>query len=185
MSEENLTLIEEKIQKSLTNLKNEFLKLIFNKPNAGLIENIKIQYYEEKCILKQLSTISIENNNTISIKPFDKKITMEIYKEIKNLNLDLNPITTNEEIKIIFQPMSTEKRIIFIKKSKKISEETKISIRNIRREFIQKIKNDLKEKKISEDQEKKILNKIEQIVEKNIKIVEELTEKKEKDLLKI
>lgn len=176
--------MEEKIEKNLINLKNEFSKLVLNKTNSGLIENIKIQYYEEKCLLKQLAIISIDNT-IVTVKPFDKKIINDVCKEIKILNLDLNPITTNNEIKIIFPQMSSERRLLFIKKMKKMTEEAKISIRNIRREFIQRIKNEYKKKNISEDEEKNIINKIENIIEKSIKNIEELSEKKEKELLKI
>lgn len=183
MEDNIIKITEEKFLKSISVLKNEFSKFILDKANFSLIENIKIPYYGQKCPIIQIAVISNEGSNTIIIKPFNKKDMSLICNEIVNLNLDLNPFVTNDYIKIIFPKLTSERREFFVKKTKKIGEDIKISIRNIRKQTNQKIKLDLKNKKLSQDDEKILLNEIDTLTNKYIDIINSLLNKKEKDLM--
>lgn len=177
--------IEINFNKTIDILKIEYSKINANKVNLNLLNTVKIKYYDEIYTLDQISVINIEDYNSVIIKPFDKKNISSISKEIVNLNLDLNPFTHGDIIKVIFPKMTMERREMFAKKIKKTAEDSKIAIRNIRKNYIQKVKNISKEKKISKDDEKIILNKTETITTKYIEKIEEMTNKKITDILKI
>ncbi|HIH2762324.1 MAG TPA: ribosome-recycling factor [Candidatus Azoamicus sp.] len=179
-----ITEIEDKIKKTIDTLKIEFSKISTNKTNINLLNDIKIKYYDEIYKLNQISVITIEDGSSIIIKPFDKKNITSISKEIVDLNLDLNPFIHGDLIKVIFPKMTTERRELFVKKAKKISEEMKISIRNTRKIYIQKIKNTSKENKISQDEEKIKLTKLDNMISKFNDNIDEITNKKITELLK-
>lgn len=176
--------IEIKLNKTIDVLKIDFSKISTNKANINLLNDIKIKYYDEIYKLNQISVINVEDATSITIKPFDKKNITAISKEIVNLNLDLNPFINGDIIKVIFPKMTTERRELFAKKVKKISEEIKISIRNIRKNCVQKIKTVSKENKISQDEEKMILSKLDTIVSKFNEKIDEMNNKKISELLK-
>jgi len=185
MFKEIVFFTEDKLKKSIVTLKNEFSKLVLNKANIKLLEGISIIYYGEKYNLDQISVIMLENNNTASIKPFDKKNLPVICKAIVDLNLDLNPFVSSDIIKINFPKLTTERREIFVKKIKIFGEDIKISIRNIRRQANQKIKDLSKDGLLSKDDERKVLLEVQTLTDKYIKIVDEMLEKKADELLKI
>lgn len=177
--------MEKNLDKTIDVIKIEHSKITTNKANLNLLNDIKIKYYNENYKLNQVAVINIEDGNSITIKPFDKKNTQSISKEILNLNLDLNPFINGDVIKVILPKMTMERRELFIKKIKKMSEDGKISIRNIRKNHIQHIKNTSKENKISQDEEKNYLKKIETIINKYIEKIEEITNKKINEILKV
>lgn len=176
--------IEISLNKTIDALKMEFSKISCNKINVNLLNDIKIKYYDEYYKLNQIAVTSIEDGNSIIIKPFDKKNTSDIIKEVINLNLDLNPFVNGDTIKIILPKMTTERRELFIKKIKKISEEMKISLRTIRKNYIQKIKNISKNEKISQDDEKSILSKLDVMISKYNEKIDTATNVKTNELLK-
>ncbi|HIH2763613.1 MAG TPA: ribosome-recycling factor [Candidatus Azoamicus sp.] len=170
--------LESKLNKSIDVLNIEFGKMSTNKANINLLNEIKIKYYNETYKLNQISVMTLEDGNSIVIKPFDKKNTTIISNEIVNLNLDLNPFVNGDIIKVIFPKMTTERRELFAKKAKKISEDIKISIRNIRKNYVQKIKTISKEKKIPQDEEKSTLSSLDDKILKFNKKIDEITNKK-------
>lgn len=176
--------IELKLNKTIDALKLEFSKIYTNKVNVNLINDIKIKYYNENYKLNQIAVISIEDGHSIIIKPFDKKNITDITKEIVNLNLDLNPFVNGDIIKVVPPKMTAERRELFAKKAKKISEEMKIAIRNIRKNYIQKIKSTAKEEKIAQDDEKMTLSKLDIVISKYNEKIDTLTSAKINELLK-
>lgn len=185
MFKEIVCFAEDKLKKSIVTLKTEFSKLILNKANLKLLDDVSIIYYGEKYRLDQLSVMMIESANIASIKPFDKKNLSLICKEIVDLKMDLNPFVVGDIIKVSFPKLTSERRDLFVKKMKKHGEDTKISMRNIRRLANQKIKILLKDGELSKDDERKVLLEIQNLVDKYIGIVDEMVEKKEAELLKV
>lgn len=177
--------IDDKLGKSIDALKTEFSKLILNKLNVNLIRALYIIYDNEKLFFDQICVISIDSGNCFLIKPFDKKYIPFICTEIIKLKLDLNPIVTSDSIKVFFPLVTMERRHFFLKKSKQVAEDTKVSIRNIRKIINQEIKEFLKSNKISDDEEKKFFNDIQKRIDSNIEVVDSLLKKKEKDLLNV
>lgn len=185
MLENILSETEKKMIKSIESLKLDYSKITLNRVNINLLSDIKIKYYDENYTLNQISVINIENNNSITIKPFDKKNIPVISKEIVNLNQDLNPFINGDVIKVILPKMTLERRELFAKKIKKISDDTKIAIRNIRRNSIQKMKDFLKDNKVSQDEEKIFMSKIDNISSSYTKKIEEINNKKTIEILNL
>ena len=116
MLKEILNDIEKKLEKSIEALKIDFSKISINKVNVNLLNDIKIKYYNDNYTLKQLSIMTLEGVNSITIKPFDKKNITAISKAIVDLNLDLNPFVNGDTIKVVFPKMTQERRETFTKK---------------------------------------------------------------------
>ena len=184
MLNEIFNFTNENLEKSIVALKNEFSKFVVNRANLKLIEEIKITYYNDIYPLTQLAVILLDSANIVLVKPFDKKNLQIIYKEIIKLDLDLSPFISGDILKIVFPKITMERREFFVKKIKLYGENIKISVRNIRRQANQKIKNCSKNGDISKNEEKKTLIDIQVLIDKHIKIINDLTIKKEKDLLK-
>lgn len=177
--------MEDKLKKSVDVLKVEFSKMVLNKINFNLIRSLFIIYNGNKLFLDNISVITVELGNVLFIKPFEKQHINLICNEIIKLKMDLNPIVCSDSIKLIFPIVTTERRQFFLKKSKQISEEIKVSMRNVRKNVTQDVKNYLKSNKISEDEEKKFFLKLQKLFDSYIDIVDVMIKKKEKDLLGI
>lgn len=185
MKNDIITETEEKFKKSIEFLKIELSKLSIDKINFSLIEDLKIIYNDALYPIKHISVISKEKHNVINIKPFDKKVIQYIYKAITELKLDLNVYILKDLIAISAPAPSTERRELFVSRSEKKGENVKTSIRNIRRDTAQEIKMKAKKGEISKDIEKKLLNELDVLTAKYIKMVDDLVAKKTKELLNI
>jgi len=180
-----LVLMEDKLKKSVEVLKIEFSKLVLNKINFNLIRSLFIIYNGNKLFLDNISVITVESGNVLLIKPFEKQHINVICNEIIKLKMELNPIVIGDVIKLVFPIVTTERRQFFLKKSKQISEEIKVSMRNIRKNVTQDVKNFLKSNKVSEDDEKKFFLKLQKLFDSYIDIIDVMIKKKEKELLGI
>lgn len=176
---------EEKMIKSLETFKTDYSKISLSKANISLLSDIKVKYYGENYTIEQISVINIENSNSIIIKPFDKKNVPFISKAIINLKQDLNPFIDGDTIKVMFPKMTLERREFLARKVKNLSDNTKTAIRNIRKNSIQKIKVFLKENKMSQDDEKKLLLQINKLASSYTKKIEEMNNKKTAEILNI
>lgn len=181
MINELILTIAEDLMKITNNFKKETQKYTLNRVNTTFLEDIKINHYNSTYKINQIANINIENNN-ILIKPFDQQIINKIYQEINKINFDINLIIQENTIKITFPQNTIERRQNFIKKIKDLSEKYKISIRNIRREYNNKIKTLIKKNNISKDEEKKLLNDIQKKVDETINQIDILTTKKTNEL---
>lgn len=178
-----LVLMEDKLKKSVEVLKIEFSKLVLNKINFGLIRSLPIIYNGTKLFLDNISVITVESGNVLLIKAFEKQHINAICNEIIKLKMELNPIVIGDIIKLVFPIVTTERRQFFLKKSKQISEEIKVSMRNVRKNVTQDVKNFLKSNKVSEDDEKKFFLKLQKLFDSYVDIVDVMIKKKEKELL--
>jgi ribosome recycling factor len=178
-----LILMEDKLKKNIELLKVEFSKLVLNKFNVNLIRSLFIIYDGDKLFLDHISTITVESGSVVFIKPFEKKYLQLICNEIIKLKMDLNPNVITDSIKLVFPIVTAERRQFFLKKAKEISEETKISMRNVRKNINQDVKIFLKSNKISLDDEKKFFLLLQKKLDLYIDTVDVMVKKKEKDLL--
>lgn len=167
------------MEKSIKLLNLNFNKLRSNKINPEIIYNIYIIYHGKQTYLKNLSNIYVENSHTLIINPWDNFIINEIKKAIF-INLEINPIINNNNIKLIFPPLTEETRKSYILKARSYAEISKIYIRNTRRN----IKKDIK-KNYNIDKYNKLEVILQQLTDKYINIIKKILKKKEKDLIKI
>ena len=171
------------MEKSLTALDVAFKKIRTGRATPSLLDSIKVEYYEKLTPLAQVASITIEDAKTLAISPWEKGIVQEIEKAISESDLGLNPATSGETVRVILSDLTEEARRDFIKKAKAEAESAKVSVRNVRREGNSQLKEFLKEKEISEDEERQGEEEIQKLTNLFVEKVDTALEAKEKDLL--
>ena len=171
------------MEKSLNSLDIAFKKIRTGRASPALLEDIKVDYYGTLTPLSQLANISVEDAKTLAIIPWEKSIVQDIEKTILESDLGINPATSGDTIRVILPDLTEETRKEFIKKAKSDAENTKVSIRNVRREGNSQLKEFLKEKEISEDEERQGEEEIQKLTDIYVNKVDEILSFKEKDLL--
>lgn len=173
----------ESMKKSLMALEVAFKKIRTGRATPGLLDSIRVEYYEKLTPLSQVASISIEDAKTLSIVPWEKGVVQSIERAISESDLGLNPATSGDNIRVILPDLTEETRREFIKKAKAEAENAKISLRNVRREGNSQLKEFLKEKEISQDEERQGEEEIQKLTDDYVLKVEEALASKEKDLL--
>ena len=171
------------MEKSLNSLEVAFKRIRTGRANPSLLEEIKVDYYGTKTPLSQVANISVEDAKTIGIVPWEKNIVQDIEKAILESDLGINPTTSGETVRVILPDLTEETRKELIKRARLEAENTKVSIRNVRREGNTQLKEFLKEKEISEDEERQGEQEIQKLTDYFVSKAEETLVAKEKDLL--
>ena len=171
------------MEKSLGSLDVAFKKIRTGRATPSLLDSIKVDYYEKMTPLGQVASISVEDAKTLAIVPWEKGIVQQIERAISESDLGLNPATSGETIRVILPDLTEETRRDFIKKAKAEAENAKVSIRNVRREGNSQLKEFLKEKEISQDEERQGEELIQKLTDTFVEKVDLALEAKEKDLL--
>lgn len=174
---------EKRMKKVEKNLLEEFSKIRLGKANPVILEEIRIEYYGQHVPLNQVASISVINPQTVVVEPWDKNIIKDVERAIQQANLGLNPQVEGNLIKIFFPPLSEERRQELVKLVKKLTEERRVSIRNIRRDAIEEIRKAEKEKKISEDESHRYQEEVQKLTDKYNEILTKHEKAKEKDIL--
>lgn len=177
--------IKKKMDKCIYSLKIDFSKVIVNRITPSIFDDLSVKCHGVNYKINQLSTILKDNDNSLLLKPFDKKNMNLIYDSIVNSNLQLNPIIVKEHIKIVFPKMTEDRRRILVKTIKTIGENSKIAIRNLRRDFNKQIKIELKNSNISINDEKNYLKKNQDMTDEYIKKIDKEIFNKETELMKV
>ena len=175
---------KERMATSLKHLENELSKIRAGKASPDMLKDIKVDYYGQTTPLKQVANVGVADAKTIVIQPWEKPMISVIEKEILNANLGFNPTNNGDIIRIVVPVLTEERRIKLSKQVKNEGENSKISIRNIRRDVISAIK-DLEKEGLSEDQSKKIQEDVQKMTDDTIKNVDTIIEVKEKDIMSI
>jgi len=171
------------MDRSLQALDVAFKRIRTGRASPALLDDIKVDYYDTLTPLTQLANISVEDAKTIAIIPWEKAVVQEIEKAIMESELGLNPATSGDTIRVILPDLTEETRKEFIKKAKSEAENTRVSIRNVRREGNSQLKEFLREKEISEDEERSGEEEIQKLTDLYVSRVDEALSVKEKDLL--
>ncbi|BAT72425.1 ribosome recycling factor [Thermosulfidibacter takaii ABI70S6] len=175
--------LKRRMKKSVDKCDQELKGIRTGRASTVLLEEIKIEYYGTPTPLKQLATLSVPEPRMVLIQPWDKGIIKNIEKAIRDSGTGLSPTNDGNVIRVNFPPLTEERRRELVKIVRKIGEEYKIAIRNIRREGNDEVKEMEKEKLISEDEAKRALKEIQKITDEFIKAIDELIEKKEKEIM--
>ena len=177
--------IEEKMKKTLANLKDGFASLRTGRASAALFDKIRVDYYGEKSPLNQVANISIPEARLIVIQPWDKNLIGEIEKAIRSSDLSLNPSNDGKVIRIAVPPLTSDRRKELVKVAKNQAEQSRVSIRNIRREGNDDLKKMLKDAKITEDDESKGAVDLQKLTDGYIEKVNQILEEKEKEIMEV
>ncbi|MDR1012314.1 MAG: ribosome recycling factor [Coxiellaceae bacterium] len=185
MVNDSLKNVEINMQKALESFKRELGKVRTGRAHTSFVEGIKVDYYGNETTLEHVANIVISNAQTITVTPWEKNLVKLIEKAIASSDLGLNPISDLNSVKVLIPPLTEERRKEMIKMAKNIAEISRIAIRNIRREAMDKIKNLLKKKEINEDIEYRTQNLIQKNTDKFIEEIDKLAFAKEIDLMRI
>ncbi len=183
--EEIKTNVKIKMQKSLDSLKSNLSKIRTGRAHTGILDHINVDYYGSLTSLSQVASVTLADSTTINIQPYEKTMIPVIEKVIRESDLGLNPATSGETIRIPMPPLTEERRRELIKVVKSEAENSKVSMRNIRREANDALKKLIKDKEISEDNERRSQDEVQKNTDQFINEIDKLTELKEKDLLVI
>ncbi|MHC1739300.1 MAG: ribosome recycling factor [Ignavibacteriaceae bacterium] len=174
-----------RMEKSLEALRSELSKVRTGKATTALLDGVKIDYYGTPTPLKQVGNVTVLDIHTLAITPWDKSVVHAVEKAILTADLGLNPISDGTNIKIPIPPLTEERRKDFVKLTRKFGEETKIAIRNIRRDANEHLKKAEKDKQITEDELKKGEDTTQKLTNDQIAAVEEILKQKEKEIMEV
>ena len=177
--------LENKMNAAIIHYERELNSLRTSRANPSMLDNIFVDAYGSKTPLNQLGNISVQDASTISIQVWDSSLIKLIEKSITESNLGINPQTDGQLIRLPIPKLSEERRIEIIKIASEFAENSKVTIRNIRRDFIELSKNEKKESNLSEDDLKRKLNEIQKITDTNIEKIDKILELKKNDILKV
>ena len=183
MLEDIYTALKEKMKGVLDVMKGEFATIRTGRASAGLLEKIKVSCYNAMMPLNQLASINIPDPHQIVVQPWDKSVIQEIEKAINTSDLKLSPVNDGNVLRISIPPLSEERREELTKVVKKKAEEGKVALRNIRRDFIEKVKKMDEEGKISEDESRKAQEKIQKITDEAIAEMDLMAKNKETEIM--
>ena len=181
----DLKIYEEKMEKAIDVLKREFSGLRTGRASTSLLDPIFVEAYGSKVPLNQVSNISVPESRLLIVQVWDDSLVNTVENSIRNSNLGLNPMIEGSLIRIPIPELSEERRIEIVKIASKYSEDSKVTIRNIRRDAMEKIKSLEKNKEISQDELFKFSDKIQKMTDNLIEKVETLFVDKEKDILRV
>ena len=180
-----LNTYEEKMSKTLEVLKREFSGLRTGRASVSLLDPIIVEAYGSKVHISQVSNVSVPEARLITVQVWDESQVASVENAIRNSDLGLNPMSEGNVIRIPIPELSEERRIEIVKIASKYSEDSKVVIRNIRRDAMEKIKNSEKNKEISKDESFQFSEDVQKITDKFIGLIDSLFQEKEKDILKV
>lgn len=176
---------ESKMEKTISVYKEELSAIRAGRANPALLDRINVDYYGQITPLKQVGSVSAPEPRLLVIQPWDSKLIPIIEKEIMKSDLGLNPSNDGKLIRLVIPQLTEERRKDLIKVVKKNSENAKVAIRNTRRDAVDKIKKMEKEKELTEDDRKQAEDEMQKITDKYITMIDEVTAKKEEELMEI
>ena len=177
--------IERKMQNAIEVLKKEFQKVRTGRANPAILDNVMVDYYGTPTPINQVGNVSVPDPQMITISPWEKKMLGEIEKAIQKADLGLTPQNDGNIIRLPIPPLTEERRKEMVKQIKKIGENAKIPIRNVRREGNDSLKKMEKDKEISQDEQKQQMDKVQELTDKFVQVVDELMGEKEKELMEV
>ena len=174
-----------RMSKSIEALKHELSKLRTGRANTSLLDQINVSYYGSDVPLNQVASVTVGDARTLVVTPWEKKIVPDIEKAIMNADLGLNPVTAGEIIRVPLPVLTEERRREMTRLVRQEAENTRVAIRNIRRDANQHLKGLLKDKEITEDDDKKAEDDVQKITDKLISDVDLVLQEKEAELMEI
>ena len=175
----------DKMEKAIAQMKKEFASVRTGRANPMILDKVLVEYYGAPTPLRQLSQVSVQDGTTLVIAPYDKTILKEVEKAVIKADLGITPNSDGIVIRLPFPPLTQDKRKEICKDVKKIGEDTKVAIRNIRRDMTDELKKIEKAENLPEDAVKDNQDKIQKLTDKYTKIVDDGCSEKEKEVLTV
>lgn len=175
--------VKDRMTKALASLDKDLAKLRTGRASASLVEDLKVEYYGNATALSQMASVATPDARTITIQPWDRNAFADIEKAIQKSDLGLNPVNDGKLIRVSLPPLTEERRKDLVKMAKKHAEETKVALRNIRRDANDALKK--KKGEASEDELHKIQDQVQKLTDDHVAKADQILHKKEKEIMEI
>lgn len=185
MSAEILAQVRERMEKTFQSAQGEFKKIRTGRAQVDMLDGVRVNYYGQLLPLKQVASISTPDARTFVITPWDTSVIKEIEQAIVRSDLGLAPMSDGKVVRLKMPELSQERRQELVKQAKRLAEEKKVALRNIRREFNEQVKKMEKDKILSEDQARRLEEDIQKILDEYVKKMDQLLADKEKQILAV
>lgn len=176
---------EDRMKKSVESTKDAMSRIRTGRATPALLEHLTVDYYGTATPVPQVATVAVADARTLTVQPWEKNMLSVIERAILESDLGLNPVTAGETMRIPLPPMTEERRVSMAKVVKSEGEDGKIAIRNIRRDAIQSVRELLKEKEITQDEEKQSEGELQKITDKYIAMVDQVVTEKEREVMEV
>jgi ribosome recycling factor len=176
---------EQKMQKSVETLKNDLGKVRTGRAHTGLLDHVRVDYYGSLMPINQVANVTLSDAHTISVQPWEKKMVQAVEKAIRDSDLGVNPATSGDVIRVPMPALTEERRKELVKVVHKEAENTRVAVRNIRRDAITHLKDLLKAKSVSEDEERRAQDEVQKLTDRYISEVDKVLHVKEADLMAV
>ena len=176
---------EEKMEKAVSQLKREFATVRTGRANPAILDRVSVDYYGSPTPLRQMSQVTVQDGTTLVISPYDKSILKEIEKAIIKAEIGIAPNSDGICLRLAFPPLTEDRRKEIVKEVKKMGEESKVAVRNIRRDMSDALKKTEKSDNLPEDTVKDYQDKIQKITDKYTKIIDTTVCEKEKEVMTV
>jgi ribosome recycling factor len=174
---------DERMRKSIEALKDEFKRLRTGRAQTGLIEHVMVEYYGSRVPIQQTSTVSVEDSRTLTVVPWDRQMVAAVEKAIINSDLGLTPATAGNVIRVPLPPMTEERRKDLVRVVRHETEGARVAIRNIRRDAMNDLKELLKEKLITEDEDRRAHDEIQKLTDQHVAEADRMLVDKETEIM--
>ncbi|HEX5209931.1 MAG TPA: ribosome recycling factor [Steroidobacteraceae bacterium] len=175
----------ERMAKCVQNFQSDLKKLRTGRAHPSLIEHLKVDYYGSEVPLQQVASIAVEEGRTLVVSPWEKTVVQAVEKAIFKSDLGLTPMTAGTVIRIPMPPLTEERRREITKVLRHDAESARVAVRNVRRDVMTDVKDMLKEKKISQDDERRAETEIQKLTDKHVADIEQLLTAKEKEIMQV
>jgi ribosome recycling factor len=175
----------QRMSKCVTLLKDHYRKMRTGRANTGLLDGLKVDYYGSEVPLNQIASVSVEDARTLVVSPWDKSAVSAVEKAILKSDLGLTPNTAGQVIRLPLPPMTEERRKELTKVARHEAENARVAVRAVRRDLMNELKEMLKEKRISEDDDRRVQEEIQKVTDRHVHDIDQVLAEKEKELLQV
>jgi ribosome recycling factor len=176
---------EQKMQKSLEALKTDLAKIRTGRAHTGLLDHVMVEYYGSMVAVNQVANVNLGDARTINVQPYEKNMISKVEKAIRDSDLGLNPATNGDVIRVPMPMLTEERRRDLTKVVKSEGENAKVALRNVRRDANDALKKMIKDKEISEDDERRMQDEVQKLTDKYVAEVDKLLQVKEAELMAV
>ena len=176
---------EQKMGKSVESFKHDLAKVRTGRAHTGLLDHVMVDYYGTQTPIAQVAKVTLLDSRTIGVTPFEKKMTQAVEKAIRDSDLGLNPASQGETVRVPMPALTEERRKELIKVVRHEAENARVAVRNLRRDAIHHLKEGLKKKEVSENDERRAQDDVQKLTDRSIAEIDKLLHQKEAELLAV
>jgi ribosome recycling factor len=176
---------EQKMGKSIEAFKADLTKVRTGRAHTGFLDHVMVDYYGTPTLINQIAKVTLIDSRTIGVTPFEKKMVQAIDKAIRDSDLGLNPAAAGETIRVPMPPLTEERRRDLIKVVRQEAENARVAVRNLRRDAIHGLKDALKKKEVSENDERRAQDDVQKMTDRSVAEIDRLLQEKESELMAV